>query len=52
MLLISAQKRIEFIQLLIDKSRIKNAAYSYDFLIPMCRRVVEAFKTFLANNKR
>ena len=52
MLLISAQKKIEFIQLLIEKSRVKNAAYSYDFLNSMCWRVDKALKTFLANNKR
>ncbi len=52
MLLISAQKKIEFIQLLIEKSRVKNAAYSYDFLNSMCWRVDKALKTFLAANKR
>lgn len=52
MLLVSAQKKIEFIQLLIEKSRVKNAAYSYDFLNSMCWRVDKALKTFLANNKR
>ena len=52
MLIISAQKKIEFIQLLIEKSRVKNAAYSYDFLNSMCWRVDIALRTFLANNKR
>ncbi|MGL4647481.1 MAG: hypothetical protein ACRCVI_02035 [Mycoplasmoidaceae bacterium] len=52
LLLISAQKKIEFIQLLIEKSRIKNAAYSYDFLNSMCWRVDKALKTFLEANKR